>query len=190
MDTNRELRWEVLRSEPGPDLVLFHTRYDWVRNPRNAHSMKAVILETADWVNVVAVTPEKKLLVVKQYRFGMGKTTTEIPAGLINPGEGHEQAAMRELKEETGCTSTKWKYLGWVEANPAFMNNLCHMWLALDVVKTSATDLDDGEEILVAELSLEEMRAEIAQGRMRNSLTLLALSRVFDLSVEEQRAAD
>ncbi len=173
--------WEVLKSEQGPDLILFQTRYDWVRNPRNAKSMKAVILESKDWVNVVAITPEKKILVVKQFRFGIKKTTTEIPAGLMEVGETSEQAAVRELKEETGYTTDNWKYLGWVEANPAFLNNICHQWLALDVVKTDQTELDEGEEIVVTELSLEEMYAEIKQGRMRNSLTLLALAKVFDL---------
>jgi 8-oxo-dGTP pyrophosphatase MutT (NUDIX family) len=181
MDANEERAWEVLKTEQGPDLILFQARYDWVRNPRNEKSMKAVILETTDWVNVVAVTPEKKVVVVKQYRFGIQKTTTEIPAGLMEVGESSEQAALRELKEETGYTTDNWKYLGWVEANPAFLNNLCHQWLALDVVKTDQTELDEGEEILVTELSLEQLYSEIKQGRMRNSLTLLALAKVFDL---------
>ena len=176
-----ERPWEVLGSEPGPNLILFQTRYDLVRNPRNAKSMKAVILEAADWVNIVAVTPEKKLVVVRQYRFGVGKTTVEIPAGIMNPGETPQQAAIRELKEETGYTAANWKYLGWVETNPAFLNNLCHQWLALDAVKTSPVELDDGEEISVTELTIEEVRHEIEQGRMRNALTLLSLARVFDL---------
>lgn len=173
--------WEVIRSEQGPDLVLFQARYDWVRNPRNAKPMKAVILESADWVNVVAITAEKKILVVQQYRFGIRKTTIEIPAGILNRGETPEHAAIRELKEETGYTTSHWKYLGWVEPNPAFLNNRCHQWLALDVLKTSDPELDEGEEISVAELSLEEVRSEIKRGSMRNALSLLCLAQVFDL---------
>jgi 8-oxo-dGTP pyrophosphatase MutT (NUDIX family) len=185
MDANMEKPWDIVRSEQGPNLILFQARYDWVTNPRNAKSMKALVLEAADWVNIVAITPEKNIVIVKQYRFGIGRRTMEIPAGIINTGETPEHAAKRELKEETGYTGTSWKYLGWFETNPAFLNNLCHSWLALDVVKTSATQLDEGEEILTTELSLEEVRSEIEQGRMRNSLTLLALSRVFDLRTIE-----
>ena len=181
MDGDIEKPWELLRSESGPDLVLFQARYDWVRNPRNAKSMKAVILESPDWINIVALTPEKKVVVVKQFRFGVAKITVEIPAGIIDGGETSQQAAVRELREETGYTTTNWKYLGWAEANPAFLNNICHHWLAVDVVKTDATQLDDGEEISVTELSLEDVRHEIEKGSMRNALTLLALSRVFDL---------
>ncbi len=176
-----EKSWETIRSEPGPDLGLFQTRFDWVKNPRNAKSMRAVILEAANFANVVAVTPEKKIVVVRQYRFGVGRVTTEIPSGLIDKNEAPEAAAVRELREETGYTSTQWRYLGWSEPNPAFLNNVCHQWLALDAVKTFEPELDEGEEIAVLELTLEEVREEIEQGRMRNALTLLSLSRVFDL---------
>jgi 8-oxo-dGTP pyrophosphatase MutT (NUDIX family) len=181
MDNNMEKQWKVIRSEQGPNLVWFQARYDWLKNPRNAKTIKAVVLESADWVYVVALTQEKKVVVERQYRFGVKKTTTEIPAGIMEAGETSEQAAIRELKEETGYTTSNWKYLGWVETNPTFMNNFCHQWLALDVVKTDPSELDEGEAILVTELSLEEICYEIEQGRMRDSLSMLALSRVFDL---------
>lgn len=181
MDENKEKTWELIRSERGPDMFIFQARYDWVRNPRNKKSMRAVILETPDFVNVVAVTPEKKIVVVRQYRFGVERITTEIPSGLMNKDETPEDAVMRELREETGYTSTQWKYLGWVEPNPAYHDNVCHQWLAQEAVKTYEPELDEGEEIRVAELSLEELRNEIGQGRMRNALTLLSLAQVFDL---------
>ena len=125
-------------------------------------------------------------MVVKQFRFGVAKTTVEIPAGMIEAGETPEQAAIRELREETGYVAADWKYLDWFEANPSFLNNVCHSWLAVDVVKRQAAQLDEGEEISINELSLEEVRNEIEQGNMRNSLTVLALSRVFDLRTMQQ----
>lgn len=176
--------WETIRSEPGPDLTLFQARFDWVSNPRNASVMRAVVLELPDFVNVVAVTPEERIVVVRQYRFGVQKVTTEIPAGLMEPGELHAEAVVRELREETGYTAAQWKYLGWSEPNPAFLNNICHQWLALGVVRTGAPAPDEGEELSVAELTLEELKDEIKAGRMRNSLTLLSLARVFDLRGE------
>jgi 8-oxo-dGTP pyrophosphatase MutT (NUDIX family) len=149
-------------------------------------TIKAVVIESANWVNVVALTPDKKILTVKQFRFGVAEDTLEIPAGIMDPGETPQQAAIRELREETGFVTDKWKYLGWFQANPAFMNNVCHSWLALDVTEKYPLQLDEGEEITLAELSLEEIRIEIEQGRMRNALSLAALSQVFDLQRTEQ----
>jgi len=176
--------WELVHSEPGPDLVLFKTRFDWVKNPRNSSQLKAVVLETSDWVNVVALTAEKKILVVSQFRFGIRKTTVEIPAGLVEPGETPQEAAIRELMEETGYTTNDWTYLGWVEANPAFLNNRCHMWLANNVIKNHTPALDESEDVVVCDLFIEELHREIREGAMRNALTLLALSQVFDMRGE------
>jgi len=120
-------------------------------------------------------------VVVKQFRFGVSKTTVEVPAGIMEKGETPEQAARRELEEETGYTSTNWQYLGWFEANAAFLNNACHFFLARDVVKTDSVNLDEGEDISVDELSFDELNQTIEQGKMRNALSVLALSRVFDL---------
>jgi ADP-ribose pyrophosphatase len=184
MKPESSLNWEFVRSESGPNLVLFKTRFDWMKNPRNSSQLKAVVLETSDWVNIVALTPEGKILVVSQFRFGVGKTTVEIPAGLIESGEAPPEAAIRELKEETGYTTKDWEYLGWVEANPAFLDNRCHMWLARNVIKDHSPELDESEDVCVDELSIEEIFREIREGRMRNSLTLLALSRVFDIRGE------
>ena len=188
LPTEPEKPWELIGSEPGPDLILFQARFDRVRNPRSDKTMRAIVLESRDWVNVVALTPAGKIVVVRQYRFGVGKTTVEIPAGLVEPGETPEQAARRELEEETGCTAAEWKSLGSVEANPAFLNNHCHLWLALNAVKTHATHLDEHEDIDVGELSLAEIRREIEAGRMRNALALLCLSRVFDLRSDAERS--
>ena len=180
MNGDAEKTWQKLRSERGPDLGLFKTRYDWLRNPRNRAERKVVILEIRDWVNVLPITPQGKLVTVQQYRFGTGKVTTEFPAGLMEDGETSLQAAMRELREETGFTSNEWEYLGYVEPNPAFMGNVCHQWLAHNAVKTEKTELDEGEHIQVEEMNEGQLRQELKAGRLRNALTVLALHRLFD----------
>lgn len=173
--------WKVVRSEPGPELILFQTRFDWLSNPRNQKVMRAVILEARDWVNVVALTPEKKVLAISQFRFGIQKLSLEIPAGLVDPGETPLQAAKRELDEETGYTAREWKSLGWSYANPAFLTNRVHNFLALDAERTGSPHLEDGEDLEAYELSLKEIERAIQSDSMRNSNTLLALAQVFDL---------
>lgn len=173
--------WKLIRSEQGPDLPLVQVRFDWRENPRNSKCIRALVLESADWVNIVALTSERKLVAVRQFRFGVGRVTTEIPAGIVGVGETPEQAARRELKEETGYTTSDWQYLGWVEPNPAFQNNVCHQWLAQNALKTHIPTPDAGEDISTIELSAAELRSEIRDGKMRNSLALQTLLWVFDL---------
>lgn len=173
--------WRLLQRESGPDLIISRVRYDWRENPRNGKQLKCVILESGDWVNIVAVTPAQKLVTVRQFRFGIEKVTLEIPGGLVDPGEVHEAAARRELQEETGYTTENWAYLGSCEVNPAIRGNICHHWLAKDVELTHATAFDEGEDLTIELLSLEEIRHAIRTGEMRHSLVLLALSQVFDI---------
>lgn len=173
--------WEKLASAHAPHMILFRPRYDRLKNPRTGEVFERLVLETPDWVNVVALTTEKKLVVVRQYRFGTGQVTIEIPGGVIDRGEQHAAAARRELREETGFTSSQWTYLGAVEPNPAFQTNLCHHWLAEDARLTDELELDSGEDITIDRLDLDLVRSLIARGEIRHSLVITALSRVLDL---------
>ena len=181
MTEDRRTAWERSRTATGPDLKLFRVRFDWVRNPRTDHTVKATVLESRDWTNVVALTPEDRVVVVHQYRFGTGQVTTEIPAGIVESGETSGEAAARELREETGYTSDSWEYLGYVEPNPAFLDNRCHHWVARNAVPSAIPEPDPGEELVVSEMSLDDLRREIAEGRFRHSLAFTALMYLFDL---------
>ncbi len=174
--------WDKLGSEAGPTLPLgMQVRYDRLRNPRNGAERKALVIETGDWVNIVAITPDARIVVVRQYRFGRALTTTEIPGGLVDPGEDHAVAAVRELHEETGYISNDWHYLGAVDPNPAFLTNRCHQWLARQAVLGTLPTFEEGEDIVVATLTPAELRAEIRGGTFCHSLALLAVAHVYDL---------
>ena len=174
--------WEYLRSEPGPDMRLFGVRFDYYINRRNNLPLKAIVIDSADSVNVVAVTPDQKILLVRQFRFGIQADTIEIPGGLVDPGEDLEQAARRELREETGYTGGRWTYLGGIPSNPVFINATIHHFLAEGVECTHPTAPDDGENFHLLTLTLDELQESLRSGPPIHPHALSGLVRVFDLS--------
>lgn len=175
------LNWEKLESRAGPDLPLFRVRLDTMQHPTSAEKFQRMVLEAPDWVTVVAVTAAKEIVMVEQYRFGVGALTTEPVSGIVDPGESSLDAAKRELMEEAGYGEGRWRYLGSVQANPAIQDNLCHHWLAEDVVAVQEPAPDAGEAIRVHVMSLPEIKEAIVSGRLKHPLGLSALSRVFPL---------
>jgi 8-oxo-dGTP pyrophosphatase MutT (NUDIX family) len=181
------VRWKELGSERGPDLSLFKVRFDQLEHPRSGTEVRAVVLETPDWANVVARTPDGRMVLVRQYRFGSRALSLEIAGGMVDAGEEPLEAARRELREETGFTSERWTFLGAVEPNPAFHDNLCHHFLAEDAVQTHPQELDPGEDVEVVLLTPAEVESQVRDGRIRNSLVVSALGRVLDLRVGSAR---
>ena len=181
-DKSQELDWQVLGSRyEDAGLMLFEKRIDRLRNPRNGKVFERLVLESVDWVNVVALDADGRSLMIRQYRFGVGYTTLETPGGMVDPGEDSKTAAARELLEETGFASDNWSYLGAVEPNPAFHNHLCHHWLAQDVYRAQTQDLGDGESIALEFMTQEQVRAAVVSGELKHALALSALSRVFSV---------
>ena len=177
-----DLTWQHISSryeEAG--LMLFEKRIDTLRNPRNGQTFDRLVLESVDWVNVVALDADGRSLMIRQFRFGVGYNTLETPGGMVDPGEDSGPAAARELLEETGYTSEHWQYLGAVEPNPAFHNHLCHHWLAEDVVLSKEQDLGDGEAIAIEFMTQAQVRDAVVSGELKHALALSALARVFPI---------
>jgi 8-oxo-dGTP pyrophosphatase MutT (NUDIX family) len=106
------------------------------------------VLEYADWVNIVALTADAQIVLVREYRHGATSILTSLVAGTVESGESPLQAAVRELREETGCVGTM-TLLGSYWANPATQTNRVWSYLATDVAEHSPVRLDPAEDIEV-----------------------------------------
>jgi ADP-ribose pyrophosphatase len=173
--------WPCHASRHAPSLLLFRPRWDLMENPRTGERLERLVLETPEWVNVVARTAAGKFVLVRQFRFGIGRVTTELPGGLVDRGEAPRAAAERELGEETGYLAARWRSLGHVEPNPAIHDNRCHQYLAEDCSRVRAQALDPGEDIQVVELTEDEVCDAVRRGEIAHSLVISALARVIDL---------
>lgn len=127
-----------------------------------------------DWINVIPLTAEGQVLLIRQYRFGVEQFTLEIPGGMCDEGERPEQAARRELREETGYEATELIELGWVHPNPALQANRCHSYLARGLARVGPPEPDPHEAFELSAVSLSEVPQLIARREITHALVVSA----------------
>jgi 8-oxo-dGTP pyrophosphatase MutT (NUDIX family) len=156
------------------DYRVLKVREDRWADPRTQQEQSRVLIDCADWVNVIAVTPADELVLVRQFRFGTQSTTLEVPGGMVEPGEDPAAAAARELEEETGYVAGRVVPLGAVHPNPALQPNRCFSYLALDCVKRHEGQQDEGEDIAVELHPRADVPRLILEGHITHSLVVVA----------------
>jgi 8-oxo-dGTP pyrophosphatase MutT (NUDIX family) len=163
-------------------------RSDRVLLPGGGLPAPCTIFEYPDWVDVIALTGDRNVVLVDQYRHAVGQIRTEFPAGMVDEAEQPIVAIKRELLEETGYASQEWHLLGSAAVNPALQTNRIHCFLALGAQKVAEQDLDEGEAIRTHELPLPELVEQVEAGSLE--LPALQLASLYLLQSYLRRSTD
>jgi ADP-ribose pyrophosphatase len=170
--------WELIDSRIDRDYRVFRIKSEQSLSPRTSKEGRFYVIDTNDWVNVIPITDDGRIVMIRQFRHGSKEITLEIPGGLVDESNP-EDAAVRELLEETGYRGNKVTFLGATNPNPAIFNNLCHTYLVEGVKRVSEIDLDPDEDIEVELMPVAEIPALIERGTINHALVIVAFHYYF-----------
>ena len=171
--------WEVVESEYLIRRPWMTARKDHVRLPSGVENPEYWVLEYPTWINVIALTTDGRMVMERQYRHGLGRTGWEIPAGVVEQGEEPEQAARRELMEETGFGGGRWTLLTTLSPNASACSNLSYSFLAEGVERLDGQHLEPTEDIVVHLLTLDEVRRILEEDGIKQALMAAPLWKFF-----------
>ncbi len=174
--------WKFLKAEKINSCRVFDViREDYI-SPKSGQKHDFYLINSVDWVNVIPLTSEQKVILVKQYRFGTKDFSLEIPGGMIDPGDTPAHAATRELLEETGYTGDEPILLGMVHPNPAIHTNRCYTYLIKNALYQKLPEQDSTEDIEVQIVPLPEIPNLISKGIITHALVIAAFYWFFSSS--------
>lgn len=168
--------WKKISSRRLGDFRIFTVRGDKKISPRTKEEHEFFVIDSVNWVNVVAITPDQKLVMVEQYRHGSDTVELEVPGGMIDAKDASPEASgQRELREETGYEGSNARIIGSVWANPAIMSNTCYTVMVENCRCVHPLEWDHSEELITRLVPLSEFPGLVASGKIRHPLVVVAL---------------
>jgi len=172
--TEKVARWRRKNSTWIADCRVFRVREDISICDDNKTEHSFFVIESPEWVNIIPLTVNDEVVLIEQYRHGIEEVALEIPGGLVDKGETPEEAAVRELAEETGYEPREVVLLGRSRPNPAIQNNWVYHYLALDCELKHEVKFDTNESVGTGLVPLAEVAPLISEGMITHSLVIAA----------------
>jgi ADP-ribose pyrophosphatase len=167
--------WKKIGTKKLADYRVYGVRSDTKVSPRTGQSHEFYIIEAVNWVNVIPITTDGKIVMVEQYRHGSDTIELEIPGGMMDEAESDPVATgVRELREETGYEGRTARLIGQTYPNPAIMNNVCYTVLVEQCVCKHPPELDQTEDIHTVLVDPKEIPKLIRTNRIGHSLVVVA----------------
>lgn len=160
--------WQVAASSYIVDSPYLRIRRDRIVLPDGTVIDDYYVRESRGYVIVFALTPYREVVLVRQYKHGIGKVLLELVAGAIDEGEEPVQTAIRELKEETGYAAGSMEHVRSFVTDPTSANTIAHLFFAKDAYPSGAQDLDVTEDIAVELVPLERLRDLVREGAIES----------------------
>ena len=154
---------------------LFALRRERFRSRRTGRTHDFYVLHLADAVHVIATTPDRRIVLVRQFRAGRGADSLETPGGLLEPGEDPRAAGARELLEETGYAGDPARVVGTVWSNPSLLDSRITTIVIENARRVADPRLDAGEEVEVELAPVDDLPAMIRDGRISHALCVAGL---------------
>ncbi len=176
----RDLSWKTLASEYVYNDRWFIARKDKCQMPDGKIVEPYYVMEFPNWCNVVVLTEDEKIVLVRQYRHAINLTTLELPGGVIDKGETPEQAALREIQEETGYQVNELELLYTTSPNPATNNNTAYLYLAKNAKPILSQNFDYFEDMDVLLFSKGEIRQMLVENKFMHGVQIGALYAAFE----------
>ena len=166
--------WELNKSEQIFECNIFNILQKFYKKPEGQGDATAFIIDCPDWVNVIGIDDKNNVLLIRQFRYGTDSIELEIPGGILEPGELPKEGAIRELKEETGYDVKEIEQIGFVNANPAIMNNKCYTFLAKLSRNRGQVNFDPDEIIEMEFATPKQVKKYLVENKITNAYVVLA----------------
>lgn len=168
--------WKLNSTKQLANYRIFTIRSDVKVSPRTQAEHDFFVIDCANWVNVIAITPDQQVVMVEQYRHGSNTVELEIPGGMIDKTDDSPVVAgVRELREETGYEGEQARLIGEIFPNPAIMSNICYTVLVENCKCIHPVQFDHGEDIITRLVPVSELPKLVAQKKIGHSLVAVAL---------------